>query len=96
MQGIRIIVTVALVCAASLVAAAPAAAQGASFETSALVGEVDGARTTILASGPERVSPRPRQQAAGIAPKAPVAAAATAVLLLAFGLLVAPRRRGTS
>jgi hypothetical protein len=90
---------------ATLAAATPAAAQG--YETSAMVGEVDRGRVTTLSSGPERVTAKPVRPAAAerprrvarqaaVAPKAPVAVGAVAVLLVAFGLLVAPRRRGTS
>ena len=93
--------TFLLILLATLAAAAPAAAQ--TYETSAMVGEVNGARVTSLSSGPERVTDRPSKPAgprverqAAVAPKGPVAAGSVAVLLLTFGLLVAPRRRGTS
>ena len=68
-----------------------------------MVGEVDAGRVTAISSGPERLTDRPGkpagprvQRQAAVAPKGPVAAVSAAVLLAAFGLLLAPRRRGTS
>jgi hypothetical protein len=61
---------------ATLVAAAPAAAQ--TYETSAMLGEVEAGRVTTISSGPERVTDRPIgpagprvERQAAVAPEGP-------------------------